>query len=178
MPPRPSGAPLSRSNSSLGAPAHGVRRQGSKASLRSVSSGGGGSRREREKSPALIDNGTDSRRGGTSHDDMLNSARWSTTSNSALSDTSSTVSAAHSRSSTPRTSTRYRDHILPQTLYHILHLTPILAYICSLLPRPANINVYTQLAPVFWFRRSRRHTSPSSRGNAGFGSVHVSGDTV
>ncbi|KAF8420308.1 hypothetical protein BGX38DRAFT_619567 [Terfezia claveryi] len=95
MPPRP---PMSRSNSSLGAP--GVRRQGSKASLRSVSSSGG-SRRGREKSPVKTDLTSDSQQ--TSHDETP-SGRWSTAS-SVFSETSSIVSVSHSRSSTPRTST-------------------------------------------------------------------------
>ncbi|RPB26986.1 hypothetical protein L211DRAFT_600068 [Terfezia boudieri ATCC MYA-4762] len=95
MPPRP---PMSRSNSSLGAP--GVRRQGSKASLRSVSSSGG-SRRGREKSPVKTDLVPDPQR--TSHDETP-SGRWSTAS-SVFSETSSIVSVSHSRSSTPRTST-------------------------------------------------------------------------
>lgn len=170
MPARPSGAPMSRSSSSLGAPSHGVRRQGSKGSLQSVSSGGG--RREREKSPAVPEPESDAWRRASNHDDMpTSSARWSTTS-SALSETSSTVSVTHSRSSTPRTSTRYRD------LHHILHLTPILAYIFSLLPRPANINIYAfcahQLGPIFHFRQ-RSHRA---RGNAGLGGAHVGGDAV
>ncbi|KAF8425506.1 hypothetical protein EV426DRAFT_521321, partial [Tirmania nivea] len=98
VPPRPTVAPMSRSNSSLGAP--GITRQGSKGSLRSVSSGGG-SRRDREKSPVKSDLESDPLR--ASHDEP-SSGRWSTAS-SALSETSSTVSTAHSRSSTPRTST-------------------------------------------------------------------------
>jgi len=178
MPPRPAGVPLSRSSSSLGAPA--VRRQGSKASLRSVSSGGG-SRRDREKSPVKPDLESDPQ--WTSHDD-LPSRRWSTAS-SAFSETSSTVSAAQSRSSTPRTSTRYRDKsssssyssYLPSLhLSHILHLTPLLAYIFALIPRSSSINISThrQFGSVFGFHR-RSH---GGGGSAGFGCAHVGGDTV
>ena len=181
LPPRSTGAPMSRSSSSLGAP--GVRRQGSKASLRSVSSSGG-SRRGREKSPVKTDLESDPQQ--TGHDEPP-SGRWSTAS-SALSETSSTVSATHSRSSTPRTSTRYRDNssssssssyssYLPNIhLSHIIHLTPLLAYIFALIPRSAGINVSThhQLGSVFWFRRHSR----GGGGGAGFGGAHVSGDAV
>jgi len=188
MPPRPTGAPMSRSNSALGAP--GVRRQGSKASLRSVSSSGD-SRRGREKSPIKTDPESDPRR--TSHDEIP-SGRWSTAS-SAFSETSSTVSVTHSRSSTPRTSTRYRDNssstssssssssyssYLPNLhLSHILHLTPLLVYIFALIPRSprsSSINAPTrhQFGSVFWFHKRTR----GGGGEAGFGSAHVGGDAV
>lgn len=152
------GAPSSRCSSSMEVTSGNVRKKGSKNSLRSMSNS------ERGKSPdSWQENGPIST--------SSSSLRWSTASTT-LSETSS-VSTTHSRSSTPRTSTRYRDHL---HIYHLLHLTPILAYICSLLPRPANSNIYTffhQLGPIFQFHRRR-----SGRGSASLGNSHISGDTV
>ena len=157
IPSGPSGAPTSRCSSSMEVTLSGLRKKGSKNSLRSMSNS------ERGKSPdSWQENGPIS---------TSSSLRWSTASTT-LSETSS-VSTSHSRSSTPRTSTRYRDHLY---IYHLLHLTPILAYICSLLPRPANNNIHAffhQLGPIFQFHRRR-----SGRGSASLGNSHISGDTV
>ncbi|KAI5799250.1 hypothetical protein DFH27DRAFT_560087 [Peziza echinospora] len=110
---RPTGSNSSRSGSSLGT-VHNLRRQGSKNSLRSVSSAGGsgGGNTRRAKSPAEPESGpwALSKHEDTSLPAASGSARWSTSSTT-LSDlhhhnlTSSPNTSASTRSSTPRTST-------------------------------------------------------------------------
>ncbi|KAF8460642.1 hypothetical protein BDZ91DRAFT_798725 [Kalaharituber pfeilii] len=95
----------SRYGSSLVTSSQGVRKQGSKNSLRSVSSSSG----KREKSPVKADfdsargDSRQSSRGSSSQDDISTTTRWSTS--STLSDIGQSSSLIHSRSSTPRTST-------------------------------------------------------------------------
>lgn len=160
---RPREAPNSRSGSSLGAPSHNLRKQGSKSSLRSVSSSGTG-RRERSPLKSTTESSTPTADSWqaisrASNDDdsstISPSARWSTS--TTLSDIGASSSATPSRSSTPRTSTRYK----------------VFAYLLSLL-RPANI--YHQLGPIFYFnlRTSPARTSASAQ----LGICHVSIDTV
>ena len=96
---------------------HAMKRQSSRASIRSNSSGK--VQREASNSPAkdLIDFGADDSKDTPdgSKDPSPPSARWSTTS-TVLSDIPGTMTPP-SRSSTPRTSTRYIYPIYPHSLY-------------------------------------------------------------
>ena len=122
-------------------PASVVRRQGSRASLRSTNS-----RRERALGNETTDL-TDHHEYGpwkkpSPIDGVAPSARWSTS--TTLSEMGQT-SLTHSRSSTPRTSTRYK----------------IFGYLLSML-RPANI--YHQLGPILHLRSSATRSTASTLG--------------